>query len=275
MNKKPLAHKALPVTTASRTFCRKMIGSLSAGLYLFAAALPATAGEADALITPPTIADEDSWEFGMSINGWLPSISSTTFNGTAVDIDLGEVLESLNMVASKGRWFVGSDLLYMDLQSAVYNQRPIETIKTDIRMKSWVVTPIGGYTLFQGDWGQFDLFGGARYLYLGVDTRTFARGPLGGLRRSIYLDDSGSAWAGIVGFRGRINLSEKWFMPYYFDIGAGDEVTTIQAFAGIGYRLSRFDVTLGYRYLKWDLDAPAPMTDLEIEGPMLGLQFAF
>jgi hypothetical protein len=163
----------------------------------------------------------------------------------------------------------------MDLQTAVYDSLGPLDVKSDIRLKSWVVTPIGGYTLFQGNWGQFDVFAGARYLYLGVDTRTFVTGPLGGRVSSIYADDSGSAWAGIVGFRGRINLSEKWFMPYYFDIGTGDEVSTIEAFAGLGYRLNSFDVTLGYRYLKWDLDAPAALTDLEIQGPMLGLQFAF
>jgi len=48
-------------------------------------------------------------------------------------------------------------------------------------------------------------------------------------------EDSGSNWDAIVGARGAVDLTEKWHLFGYLDIGAGDSDLTWQAMAGIGY----------------------------------------
>ena len=67
----------------------------------------------------------------------------------------------------------------------------------------------GGYTVPQGDWGNFDVIAGFR------------------------ISRSANVWNGIGGFRGRIRNS-GFFIPYYFDIGAGGSNLTWQIASGVG-----------------------------------------
>jgi hypothetical protein len=67
---------------------------------------------------------------------------------------------------------------------------------------------------------------------------------------ALRADESGSVWDGIVGARGHVNLTEKWYLPFYADIGTGQSKLTWQALGGIGYRFKWFDFTVAYRYLQ-------------------------
>ena len=241
--------------------------------------LPANAGDFEVPLAPAPVAAEDEWQFAFSLNGWGPDINATTSGGASIDISLSDIIESLNLTvqmtfeARKGRWSFGSDFLYMDLQTSAYQQLGPLDIKTNVGLTAWIVTPTVTYSLLEGDWGEFAVLGGARYLYLGVDTKIFAVHPKGNATN--YISESGSQWAGIIGFKGHYNFNEKWYLPYYFDIGAGDPDYTIQAFAGVGYHARCYDVILGYRYLKFEFDTGAPLTDMEIKGPILGIRFDF
>ncbi len=39
----------------------------------------------------------------------------------------------------------------------------------------------------------------------------------------ITRETSGNLWDGIVGVKGTYDLNEKWFIPFYFDVGTGDK----------------------------------------------------
>lgn len=251
-----------------------------AGILFLASMAAANAGDFEEPVTLSPAAEDRDWNFNFGLNLWGPEISATTAGGATVDLGLDDILSDLNMtvmasfVAEKGRWFIGTDLLYLDLQSAVYGKVGPLDVKTDVDLSSWILTPAAGYRVCEGAWGNFDIFAGARYLYMDVDSRVVVARPIAG-NTVTAISDSGSEWAGIVGFKGRYNLSEKWYLPVYFDIGTGQPDLTIQAFAGVGYRASLCDISLGYRYLKWDMDMGSPLSELEIKGPMLGFHFSF
>jgi hypothetical protein len=79
----------------------------------------------------------------------------------------------------------------------------------------------------------------------------------------------------VVGVKGRANLSGDWFLPFYLDVGTGDSDLTWQALAGVGYRFDWGDVSLTYRYLKWDLGSSSPIDDISFGGPQLTATFRF
>lgn len=66
-------------------------------------------------------------------------------------------------------------------------------------------------------------------------------------------------WDAIVGVRGRVPLfvSERWFLPFYVDGGAGDSDFTWQAATGLGYAMERWHFGLVWRHLDYDLESGA------------------
>jgi len=149
---------------------------------------------------------------------------------------------------------------------------PVAT-DTDVRLKAWVITPSVRYSLIENDKGTLELLGGARYLWIDVTLKAKFEGPL--RPRQGRIEGSGSNWDAIVGVHGRIDLTDKWYLPYYLDVGAGDSDLTWQAFAGAGYRFQKVDGFLGYRYTYWDFDDSGALDDLDLSGPMLGVKFRF
>ena len=89
------------------------------------------------------------------------------------------------------------------------------------------------------------------------------------------VSDSGDVWDAIAGVKGQVNLTEKWYIPFYGDIGTGDSDLTWQAFAGIAYKFKKVDVVLAYRYLYWDFDNNDVFDDLNLSGPYAGIKFVF
>ena len=106
---------------------------------------------------------------------------------------------------------------------------------------------------------------GARYLYLDTDLRL---GPDG-------IDKSDANWDGIIGIKGRANMTDKLYLDYYLDIGTGGSKMTWQALAGLGYQFKHLDAVAGYRYLEWDFDDSPVFDDLTFSGLYGGLRFSF
>lgn len=137
-------------------------------------------------------------------------------------------------------------------------------------LKTAILTPVATYRIV--DDGQFnlDLLGGVRYLYMDVNLKFNVLPDLG---------DDGSAINGVVGFKGNAQLSKNWYVPFYYDVGKGDSELTYQAFAGVSYRLSSFDLSAGYRYMKFKFDDDDEFGDvlnhLIVKGPMIGATFWF
>lgn len=228
----------------------------------------------------------DDLNFFLDIYGWMPNFYLESASGIEAEIDLGTILDNLQFVVmanpgvKKGKWTFQTDVLYFDLQAdnnkTVLRQRQndLANVQTDIEMKAWVVTPMVSYDVLEKDQFKLSLLAGARYFYMDVDLQV----DINGLRDPAVSrsgSHSGDVWDGIVGIKGQAVLNEKWYLPYYFDIGTGDSNSTYQAFGGVGYRFSRVDLVAGWRYLRWNFDEGSTFDNMYINGPIAGVKIRF
>ena len=223
----------------------------------------------------------DRWNYGAEIYLWGAGMGGTTQAGDDIDISFSDILDNLDMAlmtklaARKDKWTLFADIIYMDLsasQKGTANiiNRPVDT-KTDIGLESWIVTTGAGYAISESDTTRLDLHGGVRYLWMKNELK-FDLGE----HVSRKATGSGDIWDAIVGFRGNTQLNENWYLTYYADMGTGESDMTWQVAGAINYKLSKLDLTLGYRYLDWEFDEDTPIySDLNISGPYAGVKFFF
>jgi hypothetical protein len=261
-----------------------------------------------AAATQPAAAAEEAtqeagWEFGAEVYLWGSSIGGKTGSGSDIDIDFSSLFDDLEMAfmglfgARKGKWSLLSDVIYLDVEDKNGSGNvnvPVgplggSTVKVnvgaDVTVTGWIVTPAVGYNVIETKKGRLDVLAGARYLYLKSDAKLNITEELDielrnkgitGLRQiNDRIIDKGHVWDGIVGVRGHLNLNEKWYLTGHADVGTGDSDLTWQVLAGGGYRFSKFDVILAYRYMEWDFDDSEAFEDLDLSGPYLGVKYIF
>ena len=212
--------------------------------------------------------NKNEWRFGAEIYLWGASVGGQTGSGSNIDVDFDDLLKNLELGfmgvigARKGKWSLFADAIYMDVKDST---NVVAGLKLTGELKAWVVTPAVGYNLLETNRVRFDVLGGARYLYLKTDLQL----------SSLRATDSNSFWDGIVGLKGHVNLTEKWYLPFYADIGTGQTKLTWQALGGIGYRFKWFALNAGYRYMRYDFDSDEAVDDLTLHGPFAGIKFEF
>lgn len=94
---------------------------------------------------------DDQWNFGVGLYGWLPKISGSTASGSAVDVNQGELIDVLQMTlqgilsVTKGEWSFALDIVFFNVgddQSGVLNlPTGIVTTNTNVDLQTWIVTP--------------------------------------------------------------------------------------------------------------------------------------
>lgn len=232
----------------------------------------------------------DDWEFGLEMYAWGPDIKAKTATGDNITIDLHTILDDVQMLymsafsARKDKWSLFTDVIYFDLEDDEQGSLTVPVgpfsfavgADADVQLKAWVVTPSVGYSVIEAAKFGLDILAGARYLYLEAIIEAKTSGPLG--VRKVRVSDPGHAWDGIVGVRGEVRLTERWYLPYYADVGTGDSESTWQVLGGVGYRFGSVDAVLGYRYLEWDWDdddVSDVFKDLIVQGPYGGVKFVF
>lgn len=246
-------------------------------------------------VTNAAAQEVDKWQYEFTIYGWLPSIDGTLKysvppgSGSNVSVDTSDILDSLNFVfmgtfeAQKNKLSLGLDLIYMDLSNSTSSTINIGpgpgvpvSVNAGLGLKSWVVTGIVGYDVAHTEKNRMAVIGGFRYLDLSADTDIALSGP-GPFPNPPPARVSGSNdfWDIIIGFKGAYMLNEKWYIPYYADIGAGQSNLTWQLYAAIGYKFNWGNIRLGYRYLEYDQDDDKLLQDLKLYGPLLGVGFRF
>jgi hypothetical protein len=255
-------------------------------IRVIAALCFAVFGVSPVLAQTESSASQDQWQFSAAIYLWGADLGGQTNRGSEVEVAFSDLVDNLEMAfmgtfaARKNNWSLLTDIIYMDL--GVDNTAdlsipvgPIQvpvTTSVSLDVEAWVLHFAGGYNLYSEGKSRLDLIGGARYLDL--DQTMFLElqslGP--GLSRTI--SESLTSLDGIVGLKGSAALGERWFLPYYIDVGAGESKFTWQATAGIGYRAGRVvDLALVYRHLEWDIDSAPIVDDLNFSGPTLGVIF--
>lgn len=238
---------------------------LAAGL-LASSLAPLTAGSDGDFSTPiVTEPDDDKLTLILQPYGWAPWVTLETAGGTEVDIGLDDIIDGLQFTAmfavgiQKGRWGVHADIINY--------QGEWDLGRIDLELDEWIITPKIHYRVWETDRGQLDLVAGARY--------TWVRMSLEGERG--ILDESGSAdiWDGMIGVQGEYSINERWFIPFFGDIGAGDSDFVSNVYAGVGYRFDWGQLALGFRTMYWDFGSSAPLKDELGYGPVLSAKFIF
>ena len=263
-----------------------------------------------ALLVTPTLAmassgdDNDGrWHFKLEPYLWLPNANlnvDTTVSGLpgpsggetrSVDVSAktepNDYLSNLQMAvmligeARKDRWSVFTDIVYVDFGDQSSRARsvtgPFGDLSTDISRKAsidlsaTIWTLAGGYRVVQSPNANMDLFAGFRYLVMDSSLKLSVQDSSGRFYRANAVSMDQQPWDGIIGARGRVLLNDRWFMPYYADIGVGDSNWTWQAILGLGYRFDWGDVTLAVRSLSYEFDDND--IDLRMTGPALGFGF--
>ncbi|MGB5831334.1 MAG: hypothetical protein WBG92_05015 [Thiohalocapsa sp.] len=246
---------------------------------------------------------DDRWSFTLEPYLWLPNANlsvDTTVTGLpgpsggktrSVDVsaetDPGNYLSNLNMAvmligeARKGDWSLFTDIIYVDFGDQDSRVRGVAdpggglsadgVRHVDIDLSTTVWTLAGGYRVAKSSAANLDLFAGFRYLVMDSSLALTVQDGNGRLVRSKSASMNEQAWDGIVGARGRLSLNDRWFMPYYADIGAGDSNWTWQAMLGLGYKFSWGDTILAVRSLSYSFDDND--VDLRMTGPALGVAF--
>jgi hypothetical protein len=251
------------------------------------------------------------WTLSFSPYAWVPSVSArinapTPGGGVATtdvfvpfsdyvhDIRFGTVLAGQ---ARYDRFSLLTDFLYLNLGMSLGAAHlssvsvgpsgridiPVQTqASASVGMGTTLWTLAGGYTLAASDWGNVDAIVGARLLNIDVTNNYTLNSTILLPNRSIALARSGSLgvsvanWDAIGGVTGRIAIPNSGFyVPFYFDAGTGDIHLTWQAFAGVGYRTSWADISIGYRYLAFDNKEGAPVQSLAMGGVMAAATFRF
>lgn len=232
--------------------------------------------------------EDDSWNFSGVVYLWGANLGGETRSGSEIDVSFGDLVDNLetgfmgSFGARRDRWSVFTDVLYLDLgvERSTQASIPVEggavdvTGAADLDLKGWVLHFGGGYTLLQKGRSRLDVIGGARYLDLDMDLAlSFS---LAGQDAMSELSEGGSVWDGIVGLKGNVGLGERWFLPYYVDIGVGQSSFTWQASGGVAFKAAGWvDLAFVYRHLAWDLESDRAIEDLSFSGPAGGLIFRF
>jgi opacity protein-like surface antigen len=258
--------------------------------------------------------DAPPWKFSVMPYLWLPSIDGRLNYGpppqgggsASVSVDASTILDNLafammiNGEARKGRWFVGTDLIYLDLNSGDSAVRSVDLnpgpgrinvstsgldAGTSTKLKGWVWTLGAGYAAIQDPRANLDVFGGFRLLDLESTTNwqltttitgTGPGGTTATFPASGTVEHSESVWAGIVGAKGRAKLgASDWFVNYYADIGGWSDLFTWQGALGVGYAFRWGEVLLDYRYLYYSQGGDKLIDNMSFGGVALGVNFRF
>lgn len=242
--------------------------------YVTAAALAAaTSVAAFAAAADPS----SSWQFEGRLYLWVASANGTTATGQDVDIGFGDIIDALDfgavagLSARKGRWSVFGDFQYSELSdgdnAAVGPGIPV-TVDADV--EALIFTGAIGYDTVQTESYRLTPFAGFRYL----DGSGAVNLAVGG--GSARVTNDRTNLDGIIGLQGGTELSEKWGLTYYADVGAGDSDITWQLAATLDYSLNEtWTLSFGYRHLAWEFGDPVALRDLAVGGPIFGTRINF
>jgi hypothetical protein len=239
----------------------------------------------------------EAWQWRAAIYGWFPRLDARsnvqTPSGSRVDVDIGpdRYLSNLEFAfmgtleARKGPWSFVGDAIDMNFAQSRSHVTSVATPGGDMRLpasanvkadlKGFAGTLEVGRALVQTTDSRVDLVGGVRHLRLETRVDVELEGLPPGVPASARVDRTKSLWDGVVGLRGRTDLADAWFVPYYADAGAGSSRFTYQAFAGIGRHFAWGDVMVGYRHLGYQLAHDNAVSRMTLSGPIAGVAFNF
>ena len=235
------------------------------------------------------------WHSSVTLYGWFPSVDGSlnydldgggSGGDGGVTIDAGDILDALDFAfmgafeTRNEQWSLLADVIYLKLSAGNTTSLTLPgggslSADVDQDLDGWKIGLFGGYNVYRTDQASMDAVLGVRYLTLDAEASLKIEGPLPPELPGRQLARSSDIWDGVIGVRGRAGFANNWFVPYHFDLGAGDSDLTWQALAGVGYEAGWGDVILAYRHLEWDTGSSGLLEDFSFSGPAIGVRFNF
>ncbi len=223
---------------------------------------------------------QEAWDWNAAIYLWGATIGTDTKSGASTEITFDTLLENLNsgamaaVAANRGPWTIFGDFIYLNVNGSKggtlnFGPGPGVDADADVRLAGFISTVGAGYEVADGPGYGVNVLGGIRYLWLESEFDATV-GPA-------RVGDEGdeSSIDAVVGVRGSFDLSDKWYLTYYADVGAGQSELTWQALASANYRFDNWDLSVGYRHGEWEFDDFGPFERLSVGGPFAGARFSF
>ncbi len=286
-----------------------LAGSAAAQTQPAASPAPAVAPSAAPAATPapasPTrtlyrIPADDKWHLVFAPYLWAPNINgSVHFNVPSIrlpdlnrPVDVGasigptDYLSNLNFAIQfsgevrRDALSVFFDFINANLNSTTGQVRsltgprgnvevPVDTaLSTHFRETFWALAP--GYTVLHGVDGNVDVEVGYRQASINTSAAWHLNGPLDLVNRNGSASLNQTYGDFITGLRGNLYLAPRWYVPYYGDLGWGNNNSTWQAFGGLGFAGRTTDVVLLYRNLQYN---DTRLQIVRMGGPELGVVF--
>jgi hypothetical protein len=240
----------------------------------------------------------DDWKFQAVVYLYLPSFDGETAfpgsdGGSSASVDGSKLLENLHLAfmgsfeADKGPWGLFTDVIYMDFGDSESPTRDFTigdtlpagaTATVHYDLNGWLWTLAASWRAASGSGHELNLIGGARLLDIDQTIDWQLSGDIG----SVALPDragertSGvSNWDAIVGLKGRATFGkeQRWFVPYYLDVGTGESSLTWQAMAGVGYAFGWGSVICAWRHIDYDMESGKAIESVSFDGPGVALAF--
>ncbi len=238
--------------------------------------------EEEQVVAPVAVEESSAWEQQFVLYGWLPSFNGDlTFDipgEGSKDSDFSAIddLDAVFMASyevRKDKWSFLTDVIYLGM-SGGETQGVGTSLVTGFEhdLTAWLLSFYGGYNVMDEGSSKLDIIAGMRYFSLDVDAIINLPGdrlPL------IYMSPSVEVYDAVIGVKGTYDINENWYIPYLFDIGAGDSDLTWQGQASIGYRFGWGDVLATYRYIHYEKDGLRLIEDFDLYGPKVGVVFHF
>ena|SRR5208283_933997 len=252
---------------------------------------------------------DDDWHFTLIPYIWLPSVNGK-MNISPPNVSLGSNngLESVNsasnnfninssnylsnlsfaalitMELEKGDWSFLTDIMYISFSDSNRQVTFPNTsegrldIAADTGVKGWVFEAAPAYSLYRSQSIKFDILAGIRYIGFDTNATLDPSRTLPEEFPSHYFSYNKHVVDPIVGIKGKFELGEGWFIPYYFDAGGFgiNHEWSWQAFGGVGYHFSKlYSMELGYRHLQYNFNNSVLLKDIYLSGVLLGFIFRF
>jgi len=186
--------------------------------------------------------------------------------------------------AHNGTWGVFTDMVYLHFGGGKGGSRDFTigniglpadaSANFNWTLKGFVWTTAGEYRVVSDPSWTLDVLGGVRWLDIHETLSWDISGSIGSLdplARSGSAKVTQSVLDAVVGFKGRFGFgpNREWFVPYYFDIGAGQSKSTVQAAAGLGYAFKWGEISAMYRYLGYRTKDDKVLDDINFSGPLI------
>ena len=213
----------------------------------------------------------------LSIYGWLPSLDGTLafkVPGEPDDSADANAIDSLDSVfmgsyqVRQNEWSFLADIIYLKMSGDTQGLNP--NVNLDLELTAKIFGFYGGYNLSETEQMDVNFIAGVRYFGLGLDVKRS-----GGIIGNGTLSASADNYDAVIGINGKYTIDKNWYVPYQFDIGAGDSDLTWQASASIAYKFGWGDVIATYRYMHYDQEDSLLVNDFELYGPKIGVVFHF